>query len=77
MFNFCQIFVFLVCVTERARLNKTDDVQYEMYCDCGKRKLDQLSEMDCEESARLEAQQQAEFDVSSSFPQIFHLIISI
>ena len=73
MSNFCQIFVFLVCLTERARLTKTDDVQYEMHCDCGKRLPDQLSELDCEESARLEAQQQAEFSSDLSF----HFIISI
>ena len=72
MFNFSQIFVFLVCLTDRARLNKTGDAQYEMHCDCGRRKVDQLSEMDCEESARLEAQQQAGFDVS-----FYNLIISI
>ena len=73
MFNFSQIFVFLVCLTGRTRQNKTGDVLYEMHCDCGKRNLDQLSEMDCEESARLEA----EFDVSLSFAHIYNLIISI
>ena len=58
MFYFSQIFVFLVCLTGRTRLNKTADVLYEMHCDCGRRDVDQLSELDCEESARLEAQQQ-------------------
>ena len=77
MFNFSQLFVFLVCLTEKTRLNKTVDVHYQMHCDCGKRNLDQISEMDCEESARLEAQQQAEFDVSLNFPHIYNLIISI
>ena len=58
MFYFSEIFVFLVCFTARTGQTKTGDVLYEMHCDCGRRDADQLSEMDCEESARLETQQQ-------------------
>lgn len=78
MFNFSKIFLFVVCLTDRAGLTVTGDVLYEMHCDCGRRDSDQLSEMDCEESARLEAQQQGSaFYVSLNFHHISNLIISI
>ena len=68
MFYFLQLFVILLCFTDTTGLDKSVDGQYEMHCDCGRRETDHLSEMDCEESARLETQQQAElFQLSSHF----------
>ena len=73
MFYFSKIFVFLVCLAARTGQNKTADVLYEMHCDCGRRDADQLSEMDCEESARLETQQQgSSFYVSFNFSHIYN-----
>ena len=73
MLYFSKIFVFLVCLAARTGQNKTADVLYEMHCDCGRRDADQLSEMDCEESARLETQQQgSSFYVSFNFHHIYN-----
>ena len=78
MFHYSIMFLFIVCFTDRTRLNKPVDDLYEMHCDCGRRKTDRLSEMDCEESARLEAQQQELlFYVSLNFQRIHDLTISI
>ena len=60
--------MFLLCLTARTGQSKTGDVLFKMHCDCGRRDADQLSEMDCEESARLEAQEQgSSFYVSFNF----------
>ena len=50
-----RIFLLLITCIGVYSVKKAEEIHYDMQCDCGQRKMDEKSEKDCEESAKLES----------------------
>ena len=53
-----RIFLLLITCIGVYSVKKAEKFYYDMQCDCGQRKMDEKSEKDCEESAKLESANQ-------------------